>query len=102
MWRNVWAVKIPTIFGKEESTHYNFLRGKLIVKIDAGKNFIAFRDNNGNVYYTETSMLTSKYNPKLKFETATNVRKAFGKGSRMFILFNHGSVQVIKENPSQD
>jgi hypothetical protein len=47
-------------------------------------------------------MLTTKYTPKLKFETASNVRKAFGKGSCMFILFNDGSVQVIKESISYD
>lgn len=96
LWRNLRAARISTIFAKEESTHYNFLRGKNIIKIDAGKNFVAFRDHTGNAYFTKTSMLTSKYNPKLKFETAGNVKKAFGKGSALFILHKDGTVSVSK------
>jgi hypothetical protein len=63
---------------------------------------VAFRDHLSNVYYTKTSMLTSKYNPKVKFETASNVKKAFGKGSRLFILYNDGTVSVASLNENND
>lgn len=65
--RNLRVVKLPSIFGKEESTHYNFLRGKNIVKIDAGKNFTAFIDHNHSVIYTKTAWLTPKYHPNIKY-----------------------------------
>lgn len=64
--RNLRVVKLPTIFGKEESTHYNFLRGKNIVKIDAGKNFTVFIDHKRTALYTKTAWLTPKYHPHIK------------------------------------
>lgn len=97
--RNVRAVRIPSLMheGKEDSTYYNLLRGKLIVKIDAGKNFTVFKDNSSNAYYTKSSMLTSKFNPKVKFETAANIKKAFAKGSRLLLLHNDGAVTVTRQ-----